>query len=198
MKKIVFIFAFIYLNVATMKSQNLDSAILGGGCFWCLEAVFQNLKGVEKVESGYCGGDTEFPTYQEVCTGKTNHAEVVRIIFDPEKISFEQLLNIFFATHDPTTLNRQGNDVGTQYRSVVFYKNEEQKNIAEKIIKQLNDDEVFMNPIVTEISAEQTFYNAELMHKDYYISNKTQPYCQYVIAPKVLKFKHKFGDLLKK
>lgn len=198
MNKIVFIFAFIYLNIATMESQNLDSAILGGGCFWCLEAVFQNLKGVEKVESGYCGGETEFPTYQEVCTGTTKHAEVVRITFDSKEISYEQLLSVFFATHDPTTLNRQGNDVGTQYRSVIFYKNEEQKNIAEKIIKQLNDDEVFINPIVTEISAEQTFYNAELIHKDYYISNKTQPYCQYVIAPKVLKFKHEFGELLKK
>jgi len=197
MNKIIYIFVFIYFNIVTMESQNLETAVMGGGCFWCLEAIFQNLEGVEKVESGYSGGDVEFPTYEAVCTGATNHAEVVRITYNPEKISYEQLLNVFFATHDPTTLNRQGNDVGTQYRSVIYYQNEEQKNIANEIIDILTKNEVFTNPIVTEVAAAEIFYNAELNHKDYYNLNKNQPYCQYVIAPKVLKFKHQFKELLK-
>ncbi|MBO3269623.1 MULTISPECIES: peptide-methionine (S)-S-oxide reductase MsrA [Hymenobacter] len=176
----------------------MELATFGAGCFWCTEAVFQDLEGVEKVESGYAGGRIANPTYKEVCSGLTGHAEVINITYDPGKISFKELLEIFWKTHDPTTLNRQGNDVGTQYRSVVYYHNDEQKQLAEEYKKKLNDAHAFPNPVVTEISAAPTFYKAENYHQDYYNLNGTQPYCQFVVKPKVDKVKAVFGDKLKK
>lgn len=180
--------------------QNMDSlaiATLGAGCFWCVEAVFQDLKGVYKVESGYSGGSVKNPSYKEVCNGTTGHAEVIQIKYNPSEISFEELLEVFWETHDPTTLNRQGNDVGTQYRSVIFYHNDEQKSISESFKKRLNDEKVFPNPIVTEISPATTFYVAENYHQDYFNQNGEQPYCAFVIKPKVEKFKKVFKDKLK-
>lgn len=171
---------------------NIESITLGNGCFWCTEAVFQNVKGVIKVESGYSGGDTQNPTYKDICTGTTNHAECLRITFDNTIISFADLLNIFFETHDPTTLNRQGNDVGTQYRSVIFYYNETQKNIAEAYIKQLNTEGVYANKIVTIVEPTTDFYIAEDYHQNYYNQNKTASYCQFVVRPKVEKFNKLF------
>ncbi|UOR07021.1 peptide-methionine (S)-S-oxide reductase MsrA [Hymenobacter aerilatus] len=176
----------------------MELATFGAGCFWCTEAVFQDLEGVEKVESGYAGGRIANPTYKEVCSGLTGHAEVINITYDPGKINFKELLEIFWKTHDPTTLNRQGNDVGTQYRSVVYYHNDEQKQLAEEYKKKLNDAHAFPNPVVTEISAAPTFYKAENYHQDYYNLNGTQPYCQFVVKPKVDKVKAVFGDKLKK
>lgn len=176
----------------------LESIILGGGCFWCTEAVFQRLKGVEKVVSGYAGGIVEEPTYRQICTGATGHAEVIQVFFDPGKVSLEQLLEIFWATHDPTTLNRQGADVGPQYRSAIFYLNEEQKQISEKMKKELNKASVFDSPIVTEITAFTNFYPAENYHQDYYNLNGMQPYCQFVVRPKVEKLKKFFADRMKK
>lgn len=172
-------------------------ATFGAGCFWCTEAVFLNVKGVSKVVSGYEGGKVKNPTYREVCTGETGHAEVTQITFDPSKVSFEELLEVFWNTHDPTTLNKQGADEGTQYRSVVFYHNDEQKKIAEAYKKQLEASHVYKNPIVTEISPASTFYAAEDYHQNYYELNPNQGYCQYVIRPKVEKFRKQFASKLK-
>jgi peptide-methionine (S)-S-oxide reductase len=180
------------------STKNMELATFGAGCFWCTEAVFQDLEGVEKVESGYAGGRIANPTYKEVCSGLTGHAEVVNITYDPSKVSFEELLEVFWKTHDPTTLNRQGNDVGTQYRSVVYYHNDEQKRLTEEYKKKLNDAHAFPNPVVTEITAAPTFYKAENYHQDYYNLNGTQPYCQFVVKPKVDKVRAVFGDKLKK
>ena len=180
--------------------SNMDSlsvATFGAGCFWCVEAVFQDLKGVYKVESGYTGGSVKNPSYKEVCNGTTGHAEVIQIRYNPNEISFEELLEVFWEVHDPRTLNRQGNDVGTQYRSAIYYHNDEQKNTSESYKKRLNDEQVFPNPIVTEISPADTFYVAENYHQDYFNQNGEQPYCAFVIKPKVEKFKKVFKEKLK-
>jgi peptide-methionine (S)-S-oxide reductase len=178
-------------------SKVLDSATFGNGCFWCTEAVFQQLKGVDTVVSGYSGGQIKNPTYKEVCSGLTGHAEVLRIYFNPKIISYTELLEVFWYTHDPTTLNRQGNDVGTQYRSVVFYHNDEQKKLAEFYKKKLTDAKVYDQPIVTEISPIINFYPAEDYHQNYYNQHGSQPYCQFIIRPKLEKFKKAFGDKTK-
>lgn len=175
-----------------------DTATLGTGCFWCTEAIFQQLKGVHKVESGYSGGHVDNPSYKEVCEGTTGHAEVVQVIYDPAQLTFDELLEVFWQTHDPTTLNRQGNDVGPQYRSVVFYHNEEQKKKAEEYKAKLNESKAFDNPIVTEISPASKFYVAENYHQDYYSQNGSAPYCYYVIRPKLDKFKRVFADKIKR
>ncbi len=180
-----------------MKKQITETAVFGGGCFWCTEAIFVRLKGVESVESGYAGGETADPTYEQVSMGDTGHAEAIRIEFDPSVIKYEILLNVFFATHDPTTPNRQGNDIGTQYRSAVFYASPEQKKTTEKFIKQVESDEVFENPIVTEVAALNKFYPAESYHQRYYENNESKPYCQFIIAPKIAKLRQKFAHLLK-
>lgn len=179
------------------KSNSLQIATLGGGCFWCTEAVFLQVKGVEKVVSGYMGGKVKNPTYKEVCSGLTGHAEVIQITFDPTVVSYEEVLEIFWNTHDPTTLNRQGADEGTQYRSVVFYHSPQQKATAEAYKKQLGDARTFPNPIVTEISPAAEFYEAEDYHQNYYSLNPGQGYCQYVIRPKVEKFKKQYAGKLK-
>lgn len=173
-------------------------ATLGGGCFWCLEAVFDELQGVEQVVSGYAGGHVPNPTYEQVCTGTTGHAEVVQITFDPRLISYRELLQVFFAVHDPTTPNRQGADVGPQYRSIILYHNGEQKQIAEGVIAELEAARVWPNPIVTEVVPLQAFYPAEDYHQKYFKNNPWQAYCQVVIAPKVSKFRKEFGARLKK
>jgi peptide-methionine (S)-S-oxide reductase len=175
----------------------MQQALFGGGCFWCVEAVYLELQGIHKVTSGYAGGDTDNPTYEDICRGDTNHAEVILIDFDETQISYAQLLDVFFATHDPTTLNRQGNDVGTQYRSGIYYHTEEQKKIALEIIKALNESKAYDRPIVTEVAAVATFYPAEDYHQNYFNDNTNQPYCQYVIRPKLDKFKKVFKDKLK-
>jgi peptide-methionine (S)-S-oxide reductase len=185
----------------TGDTNNMDSlqiATFGSGCFWCTEAIFERLNGVVKVESGYSGGKVKNPTYEEVCTGTTGHAEVTQITYDPSIISFDELLEVFWKTHDPTTLNRQGNDVGTQYRSVIFYHNEEQKELAENYKAELDKSGVWDNPIVTEISPFTNFYSAEKYHQDYYNNNPNQGYCTFVITPKVEKFEKVFKDKLKK
>lgn len=178
----------------------LDKAVatFGAGCFWCVEAVFQRLEGVEKVESGYMGGSTKNPTYKEVCTGTTGHVEVTRITYDPKKISYDELLEVFWKTHDPTTLNRQGNDIGTQYRSVVFYHDDTQKALAEKYKAELNAAGIFKAPIVTAIEPKKEFYVAEDYHQNYFNENGSQPYCQMVVRPKVEKFEKIFKDKLAK
>ena len=175
----------------------IEKAYLGNGCFWCTEAVFQKLNGVISVKSGYSGGPKPNPTYKEVCEGTTGHAECLEINFDASVVSFEILLQVFFETHDPTTLNRQGNDVGTQYRSVIFFTNEAQRNTAESYIKQLNEAGNFSSPIVTELALLTQFFEAENYHDNYYINNAAQSYCQYVVRPKVEKFKKLFGDKMK-
>ena len=172
-------------------------ATLGGGCFWCLEAVFDELQGVEQVVSGYAGGHMPNPTYQQVCTGTTGHAEVVQVTFDPQVISYRELLHVFFAVHDPTTPNRQGADVGPQYRSIILYHDEEQKQVAEEVIAELEAARVWPNPIVTEVVPFQAFYPAEAYHQQYFKRNPWQPYCQVVIAPKLVKFRKAFGARLK-
>lgn len=177
--------------------QNLEKATLGAGCFWCVEAVFQNLKGVESVVSGYTGGKVKNPTYKEVCSGLTGHAEVAQITFDPDQVSFEEVLEVFWKTHDPTTLNRQGNDVGTQYRSAIYYHDERQKEVAEQYKQQLDASGSFPGPIVTEISPLGDYYDAEDNHQNYYNTNPNQPYCMFVVRPKVEKFKQLFGDKMK-
>ena len=182
---------------AEPSTSATDTATFGNGCFWCTEAIFQQLEGVEKVESGYSGGHVANPTYKEVCTGNTGHAEALRIVYDPKKISFDELLEVFWQTHDPTTLNRQGNDVGTQYRSVIFFHNNEQKQKAEKYKGELDKSGAFNNPIVTEIVPAQTFYKAENYHQNYYNENGSQPYCQFVIRPKVEKFQKVFKSKIK-
>lgn len=175
----------------------MEIATLGAGCFWCVEAVFQNLKGVQKVVSGYSGGKIANPSYKEVCAGTTGHAEVAQITFDPSVVSFEEVLEVFFQTHDPTTLNRQGNDIGTQYRSAIFYHSQSQKEIAERVIAALIKAQVWDKPIVTEVVAFEKFYPAEDYHQNYFNLNGDQPYCQYVVRPKVEKFKKVFSHKLK-
>jgi peptide-methionine (S)-S-oxide reductase len=172
-------------------------ATLGGGCFWCLEAVFEQLRGVERVESGYAGGTTAAPTYNQVCTGTTGHAEVVQVTFDPGQVSYDDLLGVFFATHDPTTLNRQGGDVGMQYRSVIFYHTPEQKRVAEETIARLGAAGIWDHPVVTQVVPFQAFYRAEDYHQGYFRANPAQPYCQAVVAPKVAKFRKQFLGRLK-
>jgi peptide-methionine (S)-S-oxide reductase len=178
-------------------SETREVAALGGGCFWCLEAVFEQLRGVDKVESGYAGGTTPTPTYQQVCTGLTNHAEVVQVTFDPAVVSYRDVLDVFFATHDPTTPNRQGPDVGTQYRSAIFYHSPEQKEIAERRIAELNAEGIWPAPIVTEVVPLGKFYKAEEYHQGYYRQNPYQGYCQAVISPKVAKFRKRFAEKLR-
>ena len=181
-----------------MENTNLETATLGAGCFWCVEAVFDDLKGVESVESGYSGGHTENPTYQQVCSETTGHAEVAKINFDPNEISFKEILQVFFAVHDPTTLNRQGNDVGSSYRSAIFYHDDNQKQIAEEVIKEVEAEGVYDNPIVTEVAPFDKFYIAENYHQEYFSNNPNQPYCAAVVAPKVAKFRQKYVNRLKK
>jgi peptide-methionine (S)-S-oxide reductase len=180
-----------------MKS-NLETATLAGGCFWCLEAVFDELRGVESVESGYSGGHVENPSYRDVCTGTTGHAEVVQVHFDPAVLSFSDLVSVFFAIHDPTTPNRQGADVGTQYRSAIFFHTEDQKQTAEALIQDLNQQHIWDAPIVTELAAFEKFHPAEDYHQEYFARNPLQPYCMAVVAPKVSKFRKHFIDKLKK
>lgn len=178
-------------------SRNTDTATLGTGCFWCTEAIFQQLKGVLKATSGYSGGEQSNPTYKDVSTGTTGHAEVIQVVYDPAEITFDELLEVFWQTHDPTTLNRQGNDVGPQYRSVIFYHNDEQKEKADKYKKELNESGAFAKPIVTEISPYTAFYKAEDYHQDYYNNNGSQPYCYYVIRPKLEKFQKVFKNKIR-
>ena len=202
MKLIPFVFLFLSLNLfaqnnnKTMNNQ-LSIATFGNGCFWCTEAIFQQLDGVETVLPGYTGGKVKNPSYTAVCTGTTGHAEAIQITYDPKVITFREILDVFFYTHDPTTLNRQGNDVGTQYRSAIFYHDEQQKVDAEKMISQLTSEKVYDNPIVTEITALDIFYVAEDYHIDYYNNNKNQGYCRAVINPKLDKFVKKYGSKLK-
>jgi len=177
--------------------MTIEKATLGCGCFWCFEAVFQQLKGVEEIRPGYSGGDQANPSYEKVCTGTTGHAEVLQIQFDPALISFRTLLQVFFSIHNPTTLNRQGADVGTQYRSIIFYHHNKQKSVTEKLISELNDTQQWDHPIVTELTSFDTFYEAEKYHHDYYNSHTTQPYCQAVISPKLTKLHKEYGNLLK-
>ncbi len=179
---------------AESKAKGRKTATFGGGCFWCVEAVFQELKGVEKVVSGYAGGHVPNPTYQQVCSGTTGHAEVAQITYDPEVISYPELLEVFWKTHDPTTRNRQGNDVGPQYRSIIFYHDDEQKQRAESYLAKLDASGAFNQPIVTAIEPLETFYPAEDYHQNYYRLNSRQPYCQFVIVPKLEKFRQVFQD----
>lgn len=181
-----------------MSQPQTQLATLAGGCFWCIEAVFDDLNGVISVESGYSGGAAPNPTYKQVCTGTTGHAEVAQIAFDPNMISYRDLLRVFFTVHDPTTLNRQGNDVGTQYRSAIFYHDDEQKKIAEQVIQEITAEEIWSNPIVTEVTPLRAFYKAEDYHQEYFANNPNQPYCQMVVAPKVAKFRAHYRDQLKK
>ncbi|MGE5437294.1 MAG: peptide-methionine (S)-S-oxide reductase MsrA [Syntrophothermus sp.] len=206
---IVFIFLSIGLGCTEVKNakanevkmddnKKYELATFGSGCFWCTEAIFQRVDGVVKVESGYSGGNVVNPTYEAVCTGKTGHAEVTQISYDPEKVSYTELLEIFWKTHDPTTLNKQGADVGTQYRSAIFYHNDEQKQLAEKYKAELTKAHIWENPIVTEIVPFKKFYKAEDYHQNYYNQNTNQGYCSFVITPKLEKFKKVFADKLKK
>lgn len=178
--------------------SNLETATLAAGCFWCVEAVFDDLTGVEDVVSGYSGGHTENPTYQEVCSETTGHAEVVQIRFDPEVISYADILRIFFTVHDPTTLNRQGNDIGTSYRSAIFYHSDEQRETAANVIAEIAAEQLYPDPIVTEITQFDKFWPAENYHQEYFANNPNQPYCAAVVAPKVAKFRQKFADRLKR
>lgn len=180
-----------------MANNEYEQATLGGGCFWCVESAFLQVKGIQSVKSGYTGGHTVEPTYEQVCTGNTGHAEVAQLQYDPEQISYRQILEIFFTLHDPTQVNRQGNDVGTQYRTSIFYHNDEQKREAEKIIAELEADDAFAAPIVTEVTELGTFYPAEDYHENYYARNPENPYCQAVISPKLAKFRKTFAGLLK-
>ena len=174
-----------------------ETVILGGGCFWCLEAVYDRLAGVKSVESGYMGGHLDNPTYRQVCSGTTGHVEVVKVTFDPAELSFPDLLEVFFTIHDPTTLNRQGNDIGTQYRSVIFYTSEEQHKEAEKAIAELNAAHTYRDPVVTTVEPATKFFIAEDYHQEYYANNSSQPYCQLVVAPKVQKFQKNFKEKMK-
>jgi peptide-methionine (S)-S-oxide reductase len=186
------------MNSPTPPSTITESAVLGGGCFWCLDAVFRDLNGVISVESGYAGGARADPTYEDICTGRTGHAEVVRVTYDPAMLSYRDLLTVFFTIHDPTTLNRQGNDVGTQYRSVVFAQTPEQRATALDVIRRLTDNKLFGAPIVTEIADAAPFYPAEAYHQDYFDRNPAQPYCMFVVAPKVAKFRKSFAERLRR
>ncbi|MGL4630011.1 MAG: peptide-methionine (S)-S-oxide reductase MsrA [Leadbetterella sp.] len=211
MKKIFFLLLFTSLglqacsqkkgtskeNNPPIMSKNSEVATLAAGCFWCVEAIFQQMEGVLKVESGYSGGEKPNPSYKEVCTGETGHAEVVQITYDPQKVSYKDLLEVFFKTHDPTTLNRQGADEGTQYRSSIFFHSPEQKTIAQDIIFKLNETNVFDSKVVTQLEKYETFYVAEDYHQDYFNQNGGNPYCQAVVRPKVEKFQKVFKDKLK-
>ena len=179
------------------QTKGMETITLGAGCFWCVEAIFQDIKGVESATSGYSGGLVKNPSYKEVCTGSTGHAEVVQVVFDPEIVSLEKILEVFWQVHDPTTLNRQGGDKGTQYRSAIFYHSIQQKEIATDIFNKLDDSGAFVNPIVTEITEFTNFYPAEDYHQDYFELNGDQPYCSSVVRPKVEKFKKAFSDILK-
>ncbi len=181
----------------TPATSRTEIAVLGGGCFWCLDAVFRDLTGVLAVESGYAGGDRPSPSYEAVCTGATGHAEVVRVTFDPDVLPFRDLLHVFFAIHDPTTKDRQGNDVGTQYRSVIFAQTPEQKATAQEVVRALTAERLFDEPIVTEIAGAVPYYSAERYHQDYFTNNPNQPYCMFVVSPKVAKFRKKFAERLK-
>lgn len=209
MKRVILITLFVAFSSTNVVAQatitkksdmsnKLETATLANGCFWCTEAIFQRLNGVESVISGYSGGNIKNPTYKEITTGRTGHAEAIQIEFNPEVISFQEILDIFFSTHDPTTLNRQGYDIGTQYRSAIFYGSVVQKEIAEKFINVLTEADVFDKPIVTELIAFDVFYEAEKYHQNYYNNNKTQAYCRAVINPKLEKFIKKYKDKLKK
>ncbi len=189
---------FIGKEIYAQNKTTMELATFGSGCFWCSEAIFSRLNGVESVTSGYSGGTIENPSYKQVCTGETGYAEVIQVKFNPEKITFTELLEVFWQTHDPTTLNRQGADVGTQYRSVIFYHNNEQKKLAETYKQKLEDEKIYDKPIVTEITQFEKFYIAEDYHQDYYEYNRGQGYCNFVITPKIEKFKKVFKDKLKK
>lgn len=193
---LLFLSITIMSNAQTTNSTN-EEAILAAGCFWCVEAVFQELKGVESVESGYMGGNIENPTYQQVSSGTSGHAEVAKLVYNPTVVSFKEILEVFWKTHDPTTINQQGADKGPQYRSAIFYLNNEQKDIAEVYKKRLDESGAFHNPIATEITKASTYYPAEKYHQDYYTLNPNQGYCQYVIQPKVEKFRKAFAGKLK-
>jgi len=213
MKNILFILLFVFQSCEGKENKfeikefkepikmniqdNLEIATFAGGCFWCTEAIFNEIKGVQKVVSGYTGGSVKNPSYREICTGNTGHAEAIQITFDPSLISYEDLLEIFFGTHDPTTLNRQGADVGTQYRSEIFYHNQEQKKKAENYILLIEKEKLYNNPIVTKISSAVVFYKAEEYHQDYYAANSEQGYCQMVIAPKLEKLRKYYKSNLK-
>jgi methionine-S-sulfoxide reductase len=179
------------------ETNGKEVAVLGAGCFWCVEAVFTELKGVESVTSGYTGGKTKSPTYKEICSGTTGHAEVAKIVFDPNVISFKEILEVFWQTHDPTTINKQGHDIGTQYRSAIFYTSEKQKEMAQFYKKELNNSNAWLNPVVTEITFLGEFYPAEDYHQDYFSLNGEQQYCKYVIQPKMEKFRKAFANKLK-
>lgn len=181
-----------------MENKNLETATLGAGCFWCVEAVFDDLQGVESVESGYSGGHTESPTYKEVCSETTGHAEVAQVKFNPEEISFKEILQVFFTVHDPTQLNRQGNDIGTSYRSAIFYHSDEQKRVAEETIREIEAEGIYDRKIVTEVTPFDKFYIAENYHQEYFANNPNQPYCAAVVAPKVSKFRQKYVTRLKR
>ena len=196
MRVVFFILITLTITINIMAKE-LEKATLGGGCFWCTEAVYLELKGVTVVKPGYSGGDIKDPTYEQVCTETTGHAEVIQITFDPEIITFTDILEVFFMTHNPTTLNRQGNDVGTQYRSAIFYHSEKQKQTAQKVIQLFNEEKVYENPIVTEITKFDKLYPAEDYHINYFARNKNQGYCQFIIAPKMEKFKKIFKEKLK-
>ena len=178
-------------------TKSLETATLAGGCFWCVEAVYDQLQGVESVESGYMGGKTLNPTYEDICTGRTGHAEVIRIAFDPAVLTFADLLRVFFTIHDPTTLNRQGNDSGTQYRSAIFYHSEAQRATAGEVIAEISRERLYSDPIVTEVTAASTFYMGEAYHQEYFARNPNQQYCMFVVAPKVAKFRKGFAARLK-
>jgi peptide-methionine (S)-S-oxide reductase len=193
----IMIIVLLSLNSADAQSKKLQKATFGMGCFWCSEALFQRLDGVVGVRSGYEGGQVPKPTYEEVCSGTTGHAEVIEVTYDPTKIKYDELLEVFWKSHDPTTLNRQGADVGTQYRSVVFYHTDEQKQLAEKYKKELNDTKAFANPVVTAITKASAFYQAENYHQDYFNKNRNQPYCRLVILPKMEKLEKIFKAKLK-
>lgn len=200
--KIIFVFIFLSMNLFAQKNKksmdnNLSVATFGNGCFWCTEAIFQQLRGVEKVMPGYTGGSIKNPSYEEVCSGTTGHAEAIQITFDADVISYRELLDVFFYTHDPTTLNRQGADVGTQYRSAIFYHDTSQKNDAELMVKQLEAEGVYDDKIVTEITEFDVYYDAEDYHKNYYNNNKNQGYCRAVINPKLDKFVKKYSAKIK-
>ena len=181
----------------SLRVGSRERATLGGGCFWCLEAVYDQMKGVESVESGYMGGANPDPSYEEVCTGRSGHAEVVQLAFDPAIVSFREILEVFFVIHDPTTLNQQGNDVGTQYRSAIFYHSPEQKKVAEELIAELTKQQLYNRPIVTELVPAVRFYEAEEYHQEYFARNPFQPYCSYVVGPKLAKFRTSFASKLK-
>jgi peptide-methionine (S)-S-oxide reductase len=182
---------------AKTVSNQLETATLASGCFWCTEAVFDEVRGVVKVESGYSGGRTPNPSYEDVCSGETGHAETIQISFDPKQVSYNDILHIFFTTHDPTTLNRQGADVGTQYRSVIFYHNSEQEKTAKQVIEELEKQKIWKKPIVTEVTPFTEFYKAEDYHQEYYRNNRRQPYCQAVIEPKLAKLRQHYFEKLK-